>query len=250
MRKTLYLLLSACCLATAVLFGAPIRSSLGAAGAEYVEEDAALPTDYITDGLVAYFDALENEDWGVYNPLPSFWKDLTGNGFDLPLDGTAVSFNNGVCTVPAGTTVNSGKALDAVSIEVVWRIGKKSPYVREKVLHTGTTRGVMIRYKAIGFKVSNPLNCIATIGDDSRFSYGSYSFIYNRDFSWANIYLNGAMQTGTKVSMTTTDLSGMGITTSADIVLYVSCIRIYDRVLTEEEVEWNYNIDRERFDLP
>ena len=249
MVKTYYLLLSTCCLATAVLFAAPIRSSLGAAGAEYVEEDAALPTDYITDGLVAYFDALENEDWGIYNPVPMVWKDLTGNGYDLPLDGTDVYFSDGVCTVPVGTTINSGHALEveAERIEVVWRIIKKSPFVIEKLIHTGGTewKGIIVRYRGYGLTHGENSNFLSTIGSDGELPLGTYSFFYYDN------YANGIKQSSTAVSIKKLpDLNGVGITTSENIILKICCIRFYNRKLTPEEIWHNYTIDQLRFNVP
>ena len=49
-------------------------------------DDAKIPTarDYVQDGLIAMWDGIENAGWGVHDPNATVWKDLVGS-LDIPL---------------------------------------------------------------------------------------------------------------------------------------------------------------------
>ena len=64
---------------------------LGARTAAWANIGGGVPTvkDYVQDGLVAMWDGIENAGLGVHDPNATTWKDLSGNGHDLLLSGTA-----------------------------------------------------------------------------------------------------------------------------------------------------------------
>lgn len=72
-------------------FGSPVRSDEAAKGLSYIDEDVWNPTaaDYIQDGLVNLWDAVENADWGVHTDYATSWTDLVG-GFILQTGGGAI----------------------------------------------------------------------------------------------------------------------------------------------------------------
>ena len=52
---------------------------------------------YVQDGLIAMWDGIENAGWGVHDMNATMWKDLTGNGRDLPLSTETLEIlSNGV----------------------------------------------------------------------------------------------------------------------------------------------------------
>ncbi len=76
---------------------------LALAAATAAHADTLPATAYIQDGLVVQYDGLENAGAGLHEDAITAWKDLTGNGHDLPLN--------------AGDTVGA----DCVNIVKAWR---------------------------------------------------------------------------------------------------------------------------------
>ena len=57
-----------------------------AAVAFTVQADSIPATAYVQDGLVVQYDGIENAGSGLHEAAITAWKDLTGNGHDLPLN--------------------------------------------------------------------------------------------------------------------------------------------------------------------
>lgn len=82
MRKILLVLVA---IAGVIAIASPIKSMLGADGAEITTEDwTPTAADYILDGLVFFWDSIENVGFGERDPDATVWTDLI-NGVELSL---------------------------------------------------------------------------------------------------------------------------------------------------------------------
>ena len=62
--------------AVAAVAGAAVAAGLG-------------PQNYVQDGLVAHFDAIDNEGTGTHNPSAAVWRDLKGSATITPQSGAS-----------------------------------------------------------------------------------------------------------------------------------------------------------------
>ena len=46
---------------------------------------------YITDGLIAMWDGTWNIGLGTHDEMTTVWRDITGNGYDIPIAGTGLT---------------------------------------------------------------------------------------------------------------------------------------------------------------
>ena len=79
---------------------------------------ATTPADYVQDGLVVHFDAVDNEGTGTHNPSATKWKDLKGSAY-ITLVGSA-SWVDGkyLDTTPAQHTIYGMPAYNRMSLTV------------------------------------------------------------------------------------------------------------------------------------
>lgn len=219
---------------------------------------------YIQDGLIAMYDGIWNAGLGKHNSAATTWRDLTGNGYDAVrygapswgdncavLHGGIDSFRTGSLFgmpkdvtlevvyhadiisspqyIPAGCTQNGGYS--------IWMTSSSTQYFCKgfayplSVSGDGDTVGVRVtRTLAVGtgsgMKVYHDGNLVGS-------KNGGGPIIYNKNCGF-NI---GADSSG----------SPWGIEYPLVGVIY--CVRIYNRALRSDEIQHNYEIDRERFTL-
>ena len=88
MRKPLTILLSACCLTTAVLLAAPVRSNLGGDGEEYGDVEPYTAASYVQEGLFLMYDGIENAGWGIHEDTLTHMQDLGPYNLSFPVSAT------------------------------------------------------------------------------------------------------------------------------------------------------------------
>ena len=81
MKKVVWFYVSALLAVMAV--GSPVRSMLGAGEVSYATDEETNPNPYVTDGLIAMWDAEWNVGYGVHDPESSVWFDLVGSNHML-----------------------------------------------------------------------------------------------------------------------------------------------------------------------
>ena len=215
---------------------------------------------YVQDGLVAQWDAIDNEGTGTHNPAATVWKDLKGNR-DLKLQGNG-SWRRGSAFYTAGAgAVGTNAAPKYLTIEVLCRVDKDSsrilfwsgndrtryvvfdhanlaaPYCRayfdgsNKTATQETIFARVVRETPIAlaatYDASDTVTEVFCDGIDR-----SYEMLHN---TWkaghTGIVLGDRKITGDEYPWTGEIYS----------------IRLYDRVLTQEELVRNYKIDVKRF---
>lgn len=259
MKKFFPLLLSACCLATAVLFAVPIRSNLGAEGVEGIpEQDGPTAADYIQDGLVAMWDGIENVDWGAHDPDATSWIDLV-NGIHIPVNG----FNSD-CAIMKAVSLTDTALLDALAspnmtVEMFTVCGVTPQSSRIAPIQvTPETSYFSFTYYRWGTTINYSTGFRYLFGQQNKFYPGfpregdveTISFTMTRDGATSKAYyyngvsLNVYSYAATEPSVSPTELR---FWRAGNPEVYF--VRIYNRTLSEAEVSYNFLIDKARFGL-
>lgn len=218
-------------------------------------------SDYIQDGLVAMWDGIENAGWGEHDPNATSWKDLTGNHSNITIgsDATKAYF----------TDSSLFRTTSAAQLNTTL------PFVQ-----VGHTTEILIRATQFGTYFSTSVNPRFSIDWGGN---GNYPRIYltnpsgktnSNQLYWdANgrsaagiwsIIIKITSSTGVTVSENVCGRSysrtigtsyynspklAFGATSTRDCFGHIYCIRDYDRILSDDEIAYNYSIDKTRFGL-
>ena len=237
-------------------YSAPVRSMLGAQGA-INKITAAEPwmNPYITDGLIAMWDGEWNAGPGKHDPNATIWIDISGNEHDFQ------------DLVPNGWTSDHGRLLAARAISI------KTLLLSDEVMT------VSVCCKGVGTTESS--RCLATLVQGAKglwfykdrlicqksITYSPSIDIKNLDsftIEYSASTLNNFPQNlgwfgdvpcenYLREWIGFSSNPGIGDITNNYIVpfLYgtIYNVRIYNRYLTQEEITYNWDIDKERFGL-
>ena len=208
--------------------------------------------DYVQDGLVAMWDGIENAGWGVHDPNATVWKDLIGS---------------------KNMTLANGATFDTNSMKA----GEKSIcYASYEGVLFGSTATLELIFSGIDNDI---YETIFTRSDDYFSIYNNSA--YNNEAAWtvkgpnerpklstahykplvvswdssgSKIQYQDGSEVGSSTSLYngggTAEWSICGRDSIHKFIGNVYCVRIYDRVLTADEIAANYAIDKARFDLP
>ena len=216
-------------------------------------------SSYVQEGLIAQWDGIDNTGAGVHDPLANIWKDLKGN-LDLTLtaQGRWNYAGNGL-SVNAMSAQGSRAAPSYKTIEVVCRMdggrilfcsGLESRIVAfDTVAKTSTTKEYLEMYFAGIKEEFAPFIYFTPDAGEMRYAAATYD-----DDSVAGVYRNGARwQGGTQwndwgVGDGKVAIGGRMASESYPWSGEVYAIRLYDRILTEDEIKRNHIIDEMRFD--
>lgn len=262
-KKFFPLLLSACCLSTAVLFSAPIRSSIGAS------EEAWIPADefvnpYVADSMVAMWDGVWNTGLGEYDPDATTWKDLVGER-DLELSGTSAFVNGRFVTDGSSgcyaINYNPIPRDQVVTIEMVAQLR----YVQAPSFHfsCGDTRADGDRTGVIAYLSGLHLSFNCDTGADASIAANekvvrSVVVVYNPvatyDSAVVAAYVNGQEVAMTRANRGNRNPQGNAVIVGGTTWNYNAAdtfcrIAVHSRALTPEEIQYNYQIDKARFGL-
>lgn len=210
---------------------------------------------YIQDGLIAMWDGIENVGWGKHDANATTWKDLVGEGVDLELQGGATWTDEGLHFDGTGVAIadnpthqwSEANTLEtAISLvyaarnQAVALIGDSSTSLAVFVMMYG--------HIINGFNGVTPRRA-PNLGGDTLFN--PVSITRRRDLS---ISLNAERVVGDNGDWVTTMNVGrtaIGASTKGRLnaLGLVHCVRVYNRALTDDEIAYNYAIDKERFGL-
>lgn len=222
--------------------------------------------DYVTDGLIAYYDAENNIGTG-HSDTTTIWKDLSGNNNDVILN-PAHKFKSNVleCSKKESAYSISKNAIFVeepkdYTIEVVAKFNTTESGWICSARNSGDAEGIQIfqhtdsEYRqAYGlFQHSN--------GEYKQVKFKpriqeifNRSITYKTDAQELNVFENASIVekvTAEYASIGGKKLQVGGTTWNKDISLNgnIYNIRIYERTLTEQEMLHNYNIDKNRYNI-
>lgn len=213
------------------------------------EQKPSIPTasDYVQSSLVAMWDGIENAGWGVHNASATVWKDLIGS-YDATLYGCTFSDDGLVASTKGQYAKSSTVPTDKVKhLEVVfqWTGGEQCVVKADGFQLWRKSKGVYHIYNYFG---ANTKRNGASI-DESKVSQISSRTLAGQELTWAN----GVLQTLTDADYWSgrmmsffgrADQASKNFSTGV-----IKSVRIYNRILTEEEILQNWEIDKKRFNL-
>ena len=213
---------------------------------------------YVQDGLVSQWDAIDNEGTGVHNPSATVWKDLKGNR-DLKLQGNG-AWRRGLAFYTSGPgAVGTNAAPKYLTIEVLCKVANgsarilfwsgndraryvlfdhnlTSPYCRG--YFDGSAKSETVKTPYTRVKRGMPVSLVATY-DNADNVTGIVHDGVQRAYD--------TMYNGWNPGHTGIVLGDRKTTSNYPWTGEIYSIRLYDRVLTPEEIARNYQIDVKRF---
>lgn len=213
------------------------------------------PTTYAQNGLIMWLDGIDNAGIGVHETNPTTWVDLTGNHTLVGLGGLGIpSFteNAAYFNSAQGLIANSPLVIAAINsnqctIEIVMFPIERGANTNNSFIVAGqSVRGFSIwdnnnnsvsgfSYRQEGYTAvssgrrANELFRVILQGNKVMVMYGTTKKIYN----------------DTHIGTVADD----GVIIGAYTYCYMYAVRIYNRVLTDEEIYYNALLDEKRFDI-
>lgn len=223
---------------------------------------------YVTDGLITMLDGEWNVAGGQHETAPQKWIDISGNGNDFDVVNNSVFGSDHAIVGGTGFATGQMFSLAPTMKHVEAVVERDDNGTGIGVIFTQRNTGgrgggyadfyFFVRpdgkVEVVAYDLSNPsyIGAQAYCKKGSAFSAGSKYSISAGD---GKIYVNGSEITGA-IGPTTLNIAGNLIAsswTATSGYLWtgkIYSIRYYNRVLTDEQLDANYAIDKERFNLP
>lgn len=249
-------------------YSSPVRSAVGGrtlAVTPNVPKPSYTCEDYVQDGLLCMWDGIENVGLGIHDDSALTWVDLTGNGFDLTVDLTCGEWGAN-CIIPYN---NCGCPAYRRNARADFNALKKYPYQIECVTRgvpSGWSTRVILSLTYVNSRYNQLTTAYSCVGKRYRlweFAITDIpqSFSVNLSAGYANGVYNGTTYNSGGIGSWGRIYDDIGIAgvvpsdnASSPVRGYpysfpIFTIRIYDRDLTEEEILWNWTVDKARFGL-
>ena len=235
------------------------------------EDKSFSSLSYVTNGLIAQWDAIENAGRGVHSDKPTAWTELVGGrtvskSANLSYGKTFVKFDGSkdryfTCNIPALKTALANKSCtvemqlrptEYVKFGGIFMVGTSS--ARELILDqreevgSGSAKCAFggLQYAASGW--SSITDCCPPAND--YFGKDVMATV-TVDGNGAHLAYDGGEIVHTnpgKGVAPTSDLLTVGMYGgNSPAKMYVRSVRIYDTALTREQSQWNLFVDRVRF---
>lgn len=267
------ILVIACALFGLVCIGKPKSSSVGArAMVTAVENGASVATaaDYVQDGLLCMWDAIENAGWGVHDDTATHWMELISGTEDAIVGSLGTRYawsDNALVSYTTGNTFISDKTEELLeafqnctfTIESITSCptashGWQAQFFNIAQSGQGYNQGIILRYRR---EDNGYCGSVYT----GKYSSGPDYQISPIDalHTWAVSYDNGyglfygdGKFVGSRTATPDTTISSVIVRIGTSTYQFQGCyhsIRIYSRALTADEVEHNAQIDQVRFGI-
>lgn len=245
--------------------GYQIKGIIGArATSNIVDEDNELSaSSYVQDGLISIWDGIENVAPGEHADDPIAWVDIVGGRF-LYLDNNAYFSLDGVCNKSEGLPVSSrnypafAQMPDTSFFSTLIEIGEVTIEICENA--TSEESYYIWSSPLIAYSAGNPQSALYAQQYYNRFlGRGLFDFsispvfnkhtldiLIDKDNGDGFIYMNGLFN---KKFVPGSENGQSAINTKFGIINKIHCIRIYNRTLSQDEIEHNYLVDKERFGI-
>ena len=240
-----FLMLSLSCLATM------IRAVNGAVHTRFSvsAEEGVTAKDYVQGGLVAMWDGIENVGFGIHDDESDIWIDMSGH--DNHLEVSSGNFSDGgfvgiasiaerpACENITVTVVMSFNAMAGVT--PLYAYDTTGGYYVYSNISTGSLRYRWAISKGDGSLWQTTFH-VGNIGE-----LISCSFTGNKETGLKQFFLGNVLVqlSGSQKGFE----NGTGNLQVGNTNCAIYNLRIYNRVLSADEIDWNYKVDKERFGL-
>lgn len=201
---------------------------------------------YIQNGLMGWFDGEWNQDVGVHNSSATTWVNLADKGNDITDIDNSFTWGDNYLLPPVQQAVGTIPSFDrAKTIEAVLT------FTGDNFIAVINPTSFTNRW--IALRANNTVNFIssgkcAPCPRNQIVSLSSITSYY--DSTTTKIFVNGIDKTGGIGAIGNGSTNCFNATYSwGRGTAYFYCLRFYNRELTDEEVLYNYNIDKERYGL-
>ena len=221
---------------------------------------------YVTDGLVAMWDGEWNAGGGVHDAVATTWKNLV-RGVDLVCSQYASFTDNSLAcsSFPGGGTLAySEEFVNSVQqVEVCARFVPSGGWVRNFLV---LVKNGVQDYCGIGTynnTVRTDFHEDGIVRESWQTPFGLNYFSSKQSCSYAKgVHLSSAHGEYNDTYIVTENFPSTNLPTenygifighpggNAPALIDVSCVRLYSRTLTADEIAQNYAIDKVRFNLP
>jgi len=253
--------------------GQLVHSNMGAKGISFVSDSMPLgytAADYVQYGLVAMWDAIENVGWGVHDDTATHWMELISGTEDAIVGSLGTRYawsDNALVSYTTGNTFISDKTEELLeafqnctfTIESITSCptashGWQAQFFNIAQSGQAYNQGMILRYRRedngycgsvyTGKYSSGPDFQISPIDEihswTVAYEQGDGRFFANGDF------------VGSRTSVPDSTISSVLVRIGSSNYQFQGCyhaIRIYNRRLSDAEVEYNATIDKARFGL-
>ena len=209
-----------------------------------ISETASM--DYVQDGLVLLLDGIQNIRGG-HSTSTNVWEDLSGNNYDVTMKNITINDNN-MYFNGNDSKIYSEKALDVVSVEIVLELEEKNRYVYIASFGSNSKSMAWSPVEDKGFSLGNVKKRYFV---ENLYKKNSISVQYNPDL----MYLNSEKLTNNLAGESWSSPSSYPIAfgfygnNAYRMKGKIYSIRIYNRALTQDEINHNYEMDKKRFGI-
>ena len=208
-----------------------------------ISETASM--DYVQDGLVLLLDGIHNIRGG-HSTSTNVWEDLSGNNYDVTMENIQIN-NNNMYFSGTNSKMYSENNINAVSVEMVLEL-EETEQIAQYIAYFGSTDKIL---------AWSPTENAFLLGNnkkrysiDKLYKLSSISVQYNPDAMYLNskeLELNVGSESWMYSSQYPFMISGYSGGWRMKGKIY--SIRVYNRALTQEEINHNYQMDKKRFGI-
>ena len=208
-----------------------------------ISETASM--DYVQDGLVLLLDGIQNIRGG-HSTNTNVWEDLSGNNYDVTMKNITINENNMYFSGDTSIMYSSNN-IDAVSVEMVLEL-EESPQGDQYIASFGSIYKILAWTPSEkGFSLGNGKKRYLL---EDLYKKSSISVQYNPDA----MYLNSKKLENSVVSTSWTAAPKYpfmisGYANGWRLKGKIYSIRVYNRALTQDEINHNYEMDKKRFGI-
>ena len=224
-----------------------------AAVASVSVQAAVSARQYVQRGLVAHWDALENNGYGQYDGTAEVWKDLMGNTDLTIVDAEATWDADALVPPQKGHGAIAQTGADTFSLAKYRAMEVCADYRSETATVAGYGGRALSWHKAgfIGWNIAD--TCVASLTEGTAYSvyvsyYANYADALEHRLDGVLIASDSSVQEQVLAAHTT---GGFEIGRSVNIwwssLAPVHAVRIYNCTLEPDEVLINSNLDRIRY---
>ena len=248
---------------TSVALSSPIDSLLGERSVTFTDADNSGWDDstakfYVQDGLTHLWDGIENTDWGIHHSSIPVWQDLVGS-LDITLPQSAQANPDNILLIAENAASTRNLTIDTskdYTVEVLfvygesdetadygqWRLGRlagvsfANQYFKYDCYWSGTR--IFNTPATFNKKISPPQYQRMVLATYKiRQSEGLYNIYYNGQIAYRDVAVD-TTKSAAKIELMPKNRHQ-----------YTYRMAVYSRALTDEEIAYNYELDKERFGL-
>lgn len=202
--------------------------------------------DYVQDGLVLLLDGIRNTRSG-HSTSTNVWEDLSGNNYEVTMKNITINENNMYFSGDTSIMYSSNN-IDAVSVEMVLEL-EESPQGEQYIASFGSLYKILAWSPNVkGFSLGHGKKRYLV---ENLYKKNSISVQYSPDA----MYLNSKKLENSVVSTSWSAVPKYPFMISAYSSGYyklkgkIYSIRVYNRALTQDEINHNYEMDKKRFGI-